>query len=606
MESLKYSMFGFSRKYKIRDAEPPADVKEAFTKYSESESGNGSSQMSADQLLRFLIEFQKEEGYTISDAEQIVQRHRVTKPTGHGLCLEDFFHYLFFDDLNGPIKSQYKSHNSYLTGNQLSSDASDLPIIKALQNGVRVIELDLWPNSEKDDIHVLHGSRRDERKRDRAKLQILMNKVTINLNVLGSLMGYSVMCNLNNTTAIEGGRRRTLTAPVTLIKCLQSIKEYAFVKSPYPVIVTLEDHLTADLQAKVAEGCLEEFPSPEALKHRIILSTKPPKEYLESEGPTEKDSSTEAASGKESPDLAAELDPDDSDDTDQDDEGSDGCEQKSCQLGARQYKHLIAIHAGKPKNGLKEALRAGIEKIKRLSLSETALEKAAESYGTDLVRFTQKNFLRVYPKATRVTSSNFNPLTAWMHGAQMVAFNLQMLVYGYGKSLCLMHGMFRSNGECGYVKKPDFLMMNGPNNEVFNPITALLVKKTLKVRVYMGYGWHLDFSLTHFDSYSPPDFYTKVYIVGVPADEAKKKTKVIDDDWTPVWDEEFIFPLTVPELALLRIEVREHDRSEKDDFGGQTCLPVSELRPGIRAVPLYEKNGEKLKSSKLLMQFQFV
>ncbi|CAL5343642.1 unnamed protein product [Camellia sinensis] len=581
MESLKYSMFGFSRKYKIRDAEPPADVKEAFAKYSESESGNGSSQMSADQLLRFLIEFQKEEGYTITDAEQIVQRHRVTKPTGHGLCLEDFFHYLFFDDLNGPIKSQvhhdmtaplqhyfiYTGHNSYLTGNQLSSDASDLPIIKALQNGVRVIELDLWPNSEKDDIHVLHG--------------------------------------------------RTLTAPVTLIKCLQSIKEYAFVKSPYPVIVTLEDHLTADLQAKVAEmvietfgellyypasGCLEEFPSPEALKHRIILSTKPPKEYLESEGPTEKDSSTEAASGKESPDLAAELDPDDSDDTDQDDEGSDGCEQKSCQLGARQYKHLIAIHAGKPKNGLKEALRAGIEKIKRLSLSETALEKAAESYGTDLVRFTQKNFLRVYPKATRVTSSNFNPLTAWMHGAQMVAFNLQ----GYGKSLCLMHGMFRSNGECGYVKKPDFLMMNGPNNEVFNPITALLVKKTLKVRVYMGYGWHLDFSLTHFDSYSPPDFYTKVYIVGVPADEAKKKTKVIDDDWTPVWDEEFIFPLTVPELALLRIEVREHDRSEKDDFGGQTCLPVSELRPGIRAVPLYEKNGEKLKSSKLLMQFQFV
>ncbi|KAI8013672.1 Phosphoinositide phospholipase C 6 [Camellia lanceoleosa] len=194
---------------------------------------------------------------------------------------------------------------------------------------------------------------------------------------------------------------RTLMVPVTLIKCLQSIKEYAFVKSPYPVIVTLENHLTADLQAKVAEmvietfgellyypalGCLEEFPSTEALKHRIILSTKPPKEYLESEGPIEKDSSTEAASGKKSPHLAAELDLDDRDDTDQDDKGSDGCEQKSCQLGARQYKHLITIHAGKPKNGLKEALRAGIGKIKHFSLSETALEKAAKSYGIDLVR----------------------------------------------------------------------------------------------------------------------------------------------------------------------------------------------------------------------------
>ena len=28
--------------------------------------------------------------------------------------------------------------------------------------------------------------------------------------------------------------------------------------------------------------CLSEFPSPESLKHRIIISTKPPKEYLES------------------------------------------------------------------------------------------------------------------------------------------------------------------------------------------------------------------------------------------------------------------------------------------------------------------------------------
>lgn len=44
-----------------------------------------------------------------------------------------------------------------------------------------------------------------------------------------------------------------MTAPVELIKCLRSIKEYAFVASEYPVVITLEDHLTPDLQAKVAE-----------------------------------------------------------------------------------------------------------------------------------------------------------------------------------------------------------------------------------------------------------------------------------------------------------------------------------------------------------------
>lgn len=51
----------------------------------------------------------------------------------------------------------YTGHNSYLTGNQLNSDCSDVPIIRALQKGVRVIELDMWPNSKKDNVDVLHG-----------------------------------------------------------------------------------------------------------------------------------------------------------------------------------------------------------------------------------------------------------------------------------------------------------------------------------------------------------------------------------------------------------------------------------------------------------------
>ncbi|GKA62546.1 exosome complex exonuclease RRP44 homolog A [Tanacetum coccineum] len=32
---------------------------------------------------------------------------------------------------------------------------------------------------------------------------------------------------------------------------------------------------------------------------------------------------------------------------------------------------------------------------------------------------------RIYPKGTRITCSIFKPLTAWLHGAQMVAFNMQ-------------------------------------------------------------------------------------------------------------------------------------------------------------------------------------
>ncbi|XP_047307043.1 phosphoinositide phospholipase C 6-like [Impatiens glandulifera] len=588
-KSMNYKMFGcFNRKFKISEAQPPSEVADAFAKYTD-----GDSHMSADQFHRFLLECQEETHSTVSDAERIVheilhRRHHLTEFARHNLTLDDFFHYFFFEDLNGPIRSQvhhdmnaplqhyfiYTGHNSYLTGNQLSSDCSDLPIIKALQRGVRVIELDIWPNSAKDDIDVLHG--------------------------------------------------RTLTSPVTLIKCLRSIKEYAFVRSPYPLIITLEDHLTADLQEKVAHmitetfgellyyresGCLEEFPSPEALKHRIIISTRPPK-VLEAERPKVKESSgaereLDVSFSKKEKELveeeaASEPDVNDGDDSEEDDGDINDCDSKGCKTGAPEYMRLIALHAGKPKNGLREALKIVVDKVKRLSLSEQALERAAENYGTDVVRFTQKNFLRIYPKGTRVTSSNFKPITAWMHGGQMVAFNMQ----GYGKSLSMMQGMFRSNGGCGYLKKPDFLLTKHPNNDVFDPKVTQPVKKILKVKAYMGDGWSQDFSPRHFDTFSPPDFYTKFYIIGVPADIGKKKTRIIEDDWVPVWNEEFSFPLTVPELALLRIEVREHDRSEKDDFGGQTCLAISELKPGIRAVPLYDKKGEKFKSVKLLIEFR--
>lgn len=57
--------------------------------------------------------------------------------------------------------------------------------------------------------------------------------------------------------------------------------------------------------------CLEEFPSPEGLKNRIILSTKPPKEYLESKNqrdtsPVGKDSFRGDLLKKEKSEIGAE------------------------------------------------------------------------------------------------------------------------------------------------------------------------------------------------------------------------------------------------------------------------------------------------------------
>ncbi|GAB2263221.1 hypothetical protein Droror1_Dr00004218 [Drosera rotundifolia] len=537
--------FCFRRVFKWTIAEPPEDVKDLFNHCSR----NGL--MTMDEFRTFLGDNQGEEKATIEDVQDIYASLKNGIWPRRGLPLSAFFRYLFGDlnlplpppkvyqDMNAPLAHYFlfTGHNSYLTGNQLGSDSSIIPIIRALKKGVRVIELDLWPNSSKDGIDVYHGV--------------------------------------------------TLTSPVELSKCLQAIKENAFLASEYPVIITLEDHLDAKLQAKVAEMVLQtfgdmlffpeskflhEFPSPEFLKGRVLISDKPPKELLETMRAKKVVQKTEF------------------------DENED--EEKA----TPEYESLIAIRAWKTKGGHDGLLDIDPIKVRRLSLSETQLENAVKSHGTDVVRFTQRNLLRVYPKGTRISSSNYNPLPGWTHGAQMVAVNMQ----GYDKYLWITQGMFRGNGGCGYVKKPELLLNVGPNNEVFDPRSWRPIKTILKVKVFMGDGWHLDFPRTYFDLFSPPDFFVKLHIAGVPADEAKEQTRPIEDEWFPVWKEEFKFRLTVPELAILRIVVREFDMDGRHGFGGQTCLPVSELRTGIRAVPLHNKKGEKYNSVKLLIRFQFV
>lgn len=71
----------------------------------------------------------------------------------------------------------------------------------------------------------------------------------------------------------------------------------------------------------------------------------------------------------------------------QEDENHDDSDNESRPPGSCTYNRLIAIHAGKPKGGLKEALKVELNKVRRLSLSEQALEKAVSSHGTEVVRY---------------------------------------------------------------------------------------------------------------------------------------------------------------------------------------------------------------------------
>lgn len=521
--------------------------------------------MHASHFCKFLHEVQQEGDVSETHAAELMRSCRNILP-GPQFNQEHFLQYLFDIQLNFAIRKEihqvmslplsyyyiFTGHNSYLTGNQLSSKSSDKPIIKALQKGVRVVELDLWPG-DKEDIFVFHG--------------------------------------------------RTLTSPVKFEACISAIKENAFVKSQYPLIITLEDHLSVDLQAKAAKIIMDsfgsrlyyppptqelaQFPSPEELKGRILISTKPPKEYLQT-------SISLNSQDSDSTDLLWEEE--DCMEEECNDDKNRALEQENCKPISQDYLKIIAIRQGKKGKSLSDALKVE-EHAKRISLSEPQLSKIAKANPSSVIQFTKDNILRIYPRGWRVDSSNYNPMKAWLLGAQMVALNTQ----GYGKHLWVAQGFFRANGGCGYVKKPSFLI---PGDSAFlyslYNSKSLVVKQTIRIKVCMGLGWREQLGENKFDKSSPPDFFARVGIAGVKADKMMKETVVKKDKWEPGWEDEFVFMLRVPEIAVLRIEVQEDNRTGQE-FAGQICLPVSELRSGYRVVNLCDKRGNEWELVKLLL-----
>ena len=84
------------------------------------------------------------------------------------------------------------------------------------------------------------------------------------------------------------------------------------------------------------------------------------------------------------------------------------------------------------------------------SMNETKAIDLLKQHSEEFVNHNKRQITRVYPKGSRVDSSNFMPLIFWNAGCQMAAINLQTPDLPNQMN----SAFFELNGKCGYVPKP--------------------------------------------------------------------------------------------------------------------------------------------------------
>nr|XP_048272572.1 1-phosphatidylinositol 4,5-bisphosphate phosphodiesterase eta-2 isoform X1 [Myodes glareolus] len=215
------------------------------------------------------------------------------------------------------------------------------------------------------------------------------------------------------------------------------------------------------------------------------------------------------------------------------------------------------------------------------SFSETKAHQILQQKPAQYLRFNQHQLSRIYPSSYRVDSSNYNPQPFWNAGCQMVALNYQ----SEGRMLQLNRAKFSANGGCGYVLKPQCMCQGvfNPNSE--DPLPGQL-KKQLALRIISGQQLPKPRDSVLGDRGEIIDPFVEVEVIGLPVDCSKEQTRVVDDNgFNPMWEETLVFTVHMPEIALVRFLVWDHDPIGRD-FIGQRTLAFSSMMPGYRHVYL--------------------
>ncbi|CEQ42345.1 SPOSA6832_04140 [Sporobolomyces salmonicolor] len=575
-------------------------------------------------------------------------------------------------DMCRPLPEYYisSSHNTYLIGSQFQGQSTVEGYIRALQQGCRCVELDVWDGDDGSPI-VTHGL--------------------------------------------------TLTSKIPARTVLQAIAQYAFLASPFPVILSVEVHCEVEQQDKLAnilketlgerlvskrldemerDKDLERLPSPMELKGKFLLKAK--NKYITSNEagfplkmvPSGDESESTESSSQSSSDSdfknskcscspaplrpvgfrlttlfrATRIFRGNSGDS------SDGARpplgpsrgsssfitsvssnrtitpppssSTSTIMGSPLAVSPPSFHPlssppvplpSAPKNlGMSQSLAAllvytigvkarGFNKKESyapthvISVGESRLTKMLRDEGArqDFISHNRGHLTRAYPKGSRLTSSNYAPHHMWAAGVQLVALNWQTFDVG----MELNSAMFARAGRSGKgLEKDKVAMLRSEKYRL--EVEVISAQQLPRPR-----GSHNDADPTTVD----PFVEVSLFAPGTVAPQKRRTSVVLGNAFNPLFRSSLPASAASPtsstfsftfsshpssgmlDLVFLRFEVlnakgniKSAVEEGKGDSLGAYTISVGALMPGYRHVPLYDNMGDQHLFSTLFIKSRVV